>query len=122
MQIPHLQSITSRFSPQSIRTSFRRSVSGSSVSSTSSTPSSRDSSTERRIALASSGSTRDESPAATINRIVMRRKTGFESIHSEDGESVMVSEEEDRAERPPHILEPRPEAMFSSMEERMMAF
>lgn len=120
MQVPGFQSITSRFSPQSIRTSFRRSVSGSSVSSTGS--SSRASSTERRIASTSSGSDRDESPAATINRIVMRRKTGFESIHSEDGESVTVTEEEDEAERPPHILEPRPEAMFCSMEARMMSF
>ncbi|KAK4040527.1 hypothetical protein C8A01DRAFT_35474 [Parachaetomium inaequale] len=96
MQTSRFQSITARFSPHNLRTSFRRSMSSSSTSS-------RASSTDR-ASFASQAS----SPVSTINSIVFRQKTGLES-HDED-------------ERPPHILEPRPAATFCSLEERMLSF
>ncbi|KAK4239465.1 hypothetical protein C8A03DRAFT_42944 [Achaetomium macrosporum] len=96
MQSSRFQSIAARFSPQNLRTSFRR-------SSTSSTASSRASSTDR-----ASYTSQTSSPVSTINSIVFRQKSMLESG--------------DEEERPPHILEPRPAATFSSFEERIMSF
>ncbi|KAG7292291.1 hypothetical protein NEMBOFW57_002326 [Staphylotrichum longicolle] len=96
MQSSRFQSITARFSPHNLRTSFRRSMSSSSTSS-------RASSTDR-----ASFASETSSPVSTINSIVFRRKSELER-HDED-------------ERAPHILEPRPAATFCSLEERMMSF
>ena len=97
MQSSRFHSITARFSPHNLRTSFRRSMSSSSSSSASS----RASSTDR-------GSFVSQSPVNTINSIVLRQKSGLEHF--------------DEDERTPHILEPRPAATFCSLEERMLSF
>ncbi|KAK4245652.1 hypothetical protein C7999DRAFT_16183 [Corynascus novoguineensis] len=100
MQTSRFQSITARFSPHNLRSSFRRSSTSSS-----STSSSRASSADR----ASFASLTSSSPAASvINSIVLRRKSELELC--------------DETERPPHILEPMPVAHFCSLEERMMSF
>ncbi len=99
MQSSRFHSITARFSPHNLRTSFRRSMSSS--SSSSSSASSRASSTDR-------GSFVSQSPVNTINSIVSRQKSELEHF--------------DEDERTPHILEPRPAATFCSLEERMMSF
>ncbi|KAL2199708.1 hypothetical protein P885DRAFT_29391 [Corynascus similis CBS 632.67] len=101
MQTSRFQSITARFSPHNLRSSFRR----SSTSSSSTSSSSRASSADR----ASFASLASSSPAASIiNSIVLRRKSELELC--------------DETERPPHILEPMPVAHFCSLEERMMSF
>lgn len=99
MQNSRFQSITSRFSPHNLRTSFRRSMSSSS---------SRSSSMDRG-SLASSHTS--GSPVGTI---------GGGGVFSRKSSSLL--EPQDEAERPPHILEPRPAATFCSLEERMMSF
>ncbi|KAK4158204.1 hypothetical protein C8A00DRAFT_11060 [Chaetomidium leptoderma] len=98
MQTSRFQSITARFSPHNIRTSFRRSMSSSSTSS-------RASSTDR-----ASFASQTSSPVSTSNSAGFRHQKS--SMH----------EPHDEAERPPHILEPRPASTFCSLEERMMSF
>jgi hypothetical protein len=47
---------------------------------------------------------------------------GAGSLFSRKSSSLLESAPQDEAERPPHILEPRPAATFCSLEERMMSF
>ncbi|KXX81684.1 hypothetical protein MMYC01_201013 [Madurella mycetomatis] len=95
MHSSRFQSITARFSPNNLRTSFRRSSSASS----------RASSRSDRGSFTSQAS----SPVSTINSIVFRQKSMLES-----------DEDDDRSLR--SILEPRPAATFCSLEERMSSF
>ncbi|KAL2178596.1 uncharacterized protein P884DRAFT_298564 [Thermothelomyces heterothallicus CBS 202.75] len=100
MQTTGFQSIRARLSPRSLRGSLRRSMSSSSTSSTTSTTSSRASSTD-----VASFTSLASSPVSVINSIVFRQKSVLESY--------------DEAERPAHILEPRPIAPFGSVEQRL---
>ncbi|AEO54250.1 hypothetical protein MYCTH_2313737 [Thermothelomyces thermophilus ATCC 42464] len=93
MQTTGFQSIRARLLPRSLRGSLRRSMS-------SSTTSSRASSTD-----VASFTSLASSPVSVINSIVFRQKSVLESY--------------DEAERPPHILEPRPIAPFGSVEQRL---
>ncbi|GAB1311218.1 hypothetical protein MFIFM68171_01428 [Madurella fahalii] len=94
MHSSRFQSITARFSPHNLRTSFRRSSSASS----------RASSRSDRGSFTSQTS----SPVSTINSIVFRQK------------SMLESDDDDRSLH--SILEPRPAATFCSLEERMSSF
>jgi hypothetical protein len=57
------------------------------------------------------------SPVSSING-----GGGNGSVFSRKSSSLLESAPQDEAERPPHILEPRPAATFCSLEERMMSF
>ncbi|KAK4105990.1 hypothetical protein N658DRAFT_502533 [Parathielavia hyrcaniae] len=101
MNNSRFQSLTARFTPHNLRTSFRRSLSSSSSSSS---------------MTSSRASVRDSSPtsspvSSSVNSIVFAHKSSTLEMHGGDAD-----------ERPPHILEPRPAATFCSLEERMMSF
>ncbi|KAF3797010.1 hypothetical protein GCG54_00015654 [Colletotrichum gloeosporioides] len=92
MQSSRFQSITSHFSPRSLRTSFRRSSSASS----------------RASSDRGSYATTSSSPVSTINSIVFRQP------------SMLDLEEERRSFGSElSILEPRPAMYMGSVEERM---
>jgi hypothetical protein len=93
MQTSRFQSITARFSPATLRTSFRRSPSASSRASS------------NRSSIASSNAS---SPVSTINSIIFRQP------------SIVDLEEERRSFASElNILEPRPIVYWAGMEERM---
>lgn len=98
MHSPRFQSITARFSPHNLRTSFESFRRSSSASSRASSRSDRGSFTSQA-----------SSPVSTINSIVFRQKSMLES---DDGDDRSLHS----------ILEPRPAATFSSLEERMLSF
>ncbi|KAK4192635.1 hypothetical protein QBC35DRAFT_197324 [Podospora australis] len=93
MHSSRFQSITARFSPHNLRTSFRRSSSASTSSRASS----------GRSSFVSQAS----SPVDTINTIVFRQKSSMDLGGDEKDEFV---------------LEPRPAATFCSLEARMSSF
>ncbi|KAK3941856.1 hypothetical protein QBC46DRAFT_89763 [Diplogelasinospora grovesii] len=95
MQSTRFQSITARFNPRNLRTSFRRS----------SSMSSRASSTDRNSLLSQASS-----PVSTINSIILRQRKSM----------MDLDEEEERKEL--NILEPRPAFYIASLEERMGSF
>ncbi|KAJ9157774.1 hypothetical protein NKR23_g92 [Pleurostoma richardsiae] len=92
MQHSRFHSITARFSPGNIRTTFRRSSNASSRT------------TSSRNSFASCDST----PISTINSVIIRQP------------SIVDMEEERRSFGPElNILEPRPVVYWGSLEERM---
>lgn len=96
MQTSRLQAVTARFSPLSLRSTFRRS------SSASSSPS-RDSTYSTTSALSSSSS-----PVSAINTIIYRQPS-----------IVGLQEERENFSQELDVLEPRPIVYWGSVEERM---
>lgn len=99
MQSPRFQTIASRFSPERLRTSFRRSSSASS--------SSRASSNSNR----SSYTNTSLSPVNAINSVIVRQPS-----------IVGLEEERKSFASELNLLEPRPIVYWSGVEERMGRF
>ncbi|KAK2063848.1 hypothetical protein LY76DRAFT_159202 [Colletotrichum caudatum] len=92
MQSSRFQSITSHFSPSTLRTTFRRSSSASS----------------RASSDRGSYATSSSSPVSTINSIIFRQPSMLDLEEERKSFGSELS-----------ILEPRPVVYFGSVEERM---